>query len=256
LTLFSAASAAAAVFAAQARARLPRGGAADLLQLALNCSSTAAAGTAVGHLPATAAAAARRLPELLEPDVARRLLVTAATRQHTAAVENMVTLAYMQQPIDAGTLEAMLVGLLEHNACLSVLIRLPAAAQLSSEDVIRLLLTAAAREAVLSVCVLRRLPAAQQFDSAAVFQLLKAAIPQDHVPWPFCQPPAAAQLSSSDVFQLLQAAVQGSTSTSVVGYMCYLPGAQQMNCQAVLQLLQTAVQHERELTRIDAVSAN
>jgi hypothetical protein len=62
-------------------------GAADLLQLALNCSSTTAAATAIRHLPATAAAAARRIPELLEPDVARRLLVTAAQRQHDSCLK-------------------------------------------------------------------------------------------------------------------------------------------------------------------------
>jgi hypothetical protein len=76
---------------------------------------------------------------LLEPVETRRLLVTAATRQHAAAVTHMARLAYMQRHIDAAKLEVMLVGLLKHNACLKLLVQLPAAAQLSSEAVIRLL---------------------------------------------------------------------------------------------------------------------
>jgi hypothetical protein len=52
------------MFAAQAHARLPVGKAADLLQLALNCSNTTAAAAAVTrHLPSSAAAAARRMPD-------------------------------------------------------------------------------------------------------------------------------------------------------------------------------------------------
>jgi hypothetical protein len=96
-------------------------GAADLLQLALNCSSTTTAAV-VGYLPITAASVASSLPELLEPDVARRLLVTAATRRHVAAVQQMThqQLGYMKQHVDAATLEAVLIQLMPcvaHLAC-------------------------------------------------------------------------------------------------------------------------------------------
>jgi hypothetical protein len=126
----------------QVDATLPDEGAADLLQLALNCSSATAAATAVGHMPATAVSAASLMPALLEPVVAGRLLVTAATRQHAAAVTCMASttrVEYMQQHIDAATLEAMLVRLLGQDSCLRLLSRLPAATHLSVDAVMRLL---------------------------------------------------------------------------------------------------------------------
>jgi hypothetical protein len=89
-------------------------GATDLLQLALNCSSRTTAAAAVRHLLATAASAAHRTPELLEPEVARRLVVTAARRQHSAAVHEMVTnqrLGFITQHVDAATLEVILFEL-------------------------------------------------------------------------------------------------------------------------------------------------
>jgi hypothetical protein len=136
-------AAAAVVSLLQANTTLPIEGAADLLQLALNCNSTTAAATAVCHMPATAALAARVMPELLEPDVTRRLLDTAAVGQHTAAVEHIGRLQYMKQHVDAVMLEKMLLWNLKHAACLRVLTQLPAAAQLSSEAVTRLLQVAA-----------------------------------------------------------------------------------------------------------------
>jgi hypothetical protein len=146
----AATAAAAAVFAVQDHASVPKNGAADLLQLALNCSNTTTAEAAIRHLPLTAAFAARRMPELLEPDVARRLLGTAATRQHAAAIHQMVThqqLEYMTQHIDAATLEVITLDLRDYDniAYLRLLTQLPAAAHLSSEAVIRLLLSTAAR---------------------------------------------------------------------------------------------------------------
>jgi hypothetical protein len=241
-------------------------GAADLLQLALNCSSTTAAAAAVHSLPYTAASTARRVPELLNPDVARRLLVTAATRQRVAAVCKMVNC--MQQHVDAATLEALMMLFqagrpldLKSIEYLELLTQLPAAAHLSSEAVIRLLLAASAREAaagsfiVRSVCVLCQLPAAEQFDSAAALQLLQAAVQQGHVPWPLCRLPAARQLSSGEVFQLLQAAVQQDRdmcqlcslpaglrgSQYSYSFLCDLPGARQMTCCSVLWRDSTAL---------------
>jgi hypothetical protein len=83
------------------------------------------------------------MPELLKPDMARRLLVTAATRQHAAAVLDMSIhkqLGYIHQHVNAATLEVMLFELRMSYAYLDLLIQLPAAAHLSSDAVIRLLL--------------------------------------------------------------------------------------------------------------------
>jgi hypothetical protein len=244
----AAAAAAAAVFTVQDHARLPKEGAADLLQLALNCKHQATATTVICHLPIPAASAARRMPQLLEPDVARKLLVTAATRRHVTAVHKMITyqqLGYMKQHIDAATLQVLLMLFEMPDAYLESLVQLPAAANLSSEYVIRLLLAASdaryRRTGFSAVRVVCQLPAAQQLDRAAVLQLLQAAIQQGCVPWHLCELPAAVQLSSGEVLQLLQAAVQlGMDNTNE---LCNLPGAQQLESAAVLQLLQAAVQN-------------
>jgi hypothetical protein len=53
------------------------------------------------------------MPEL-QPDVASKLLVTAATRQHTAAVLHMLGVRPMRQQIDAATLGAMIRKLFAH----------------------------------------------------------------------------------------------------------------------------------------------
>jgi hypothetical protein len=188
------------------------------------------------------------MPKLLEPGVARRLLVTAASRQHAAAVKHMVKLAYMWQHINAATLETMLAELLKHDACVGVLMQLSAAAQLSSEAVIGVLLAAAAGQAnsglFSGVDALCQLPRVQQLDTATVLQLLQAAIQQGYMPWSFCGLPAAQQLSSVEVLQLLQAAVQ--LGLEDMPELCNLPGAQQLDSAAVLQLLQAAVQLDIE----------
>jgi hypothetical protein len=125
---------------------------ANLLQLAFNCSNPLTVDTAFVCLPRTADAAAADMPALLEPDVARKLLLTAATRQHAAlllspsALQYMLRLGYLQQHVDAATLEALLQLLVLpcYNTydALNALCQLPAAAQLSSEALARLLLAA------------------------------------------------------------------------------------------------------------------
>jgi hypothetical protein len=175
----------------QVDATLPIEGAADLLQLALNCSSTTAAATAVGHMPATAASAASLMPALLEPVVARRLLITAATRHHAAAVTHMASttkVEYMQQHIDAATLEAMLVRLLEHYSCLRLLTRLPAATHLSIEAGMRLMQAAKHHGDIPPA--LYGLPGAQQL---RVAEMQRLVFEMQHVAVEEQQPLAALQ---------------------------------------------------------------
>jgi hypothetical protein len=68
----------------------------------------AAVMAALQQLPASSSAAAANVPALLDPAVARKLLLTAATRQHVYAVQHLLKLPYMRQHLDAATLEAML----------------------------------------------------------------------------------------------------------------------------------------------------
>jgi hypothetical protein len=121
-------------------------------------------------------------------------------------------LGYMKQHIDAATLQVLLMLFEMPDAYLESLVQLPAAANLSIEYVISLLLAAGdakyRRTGFSGVRVLCQLPAAQHLDTAAVLQLLQAAIQQGCVPWHLCELPAAQQLSNGEVLQLLQAAVQ------------------------------------------------
>jgi hypothetical protein len=77
--------------------------------------------------------------------VARKLLLTAATRQHTAAMQRMLKLHYMRQHVDAATLEAVLKALLATILChqdhdfVVQLCNLPAAAMLTLQAVTALL---------------------------------------------------------------------------------------------------------------------
>uniref|UniRef100_A0A383V733 Uncharacterized protein n=1 Tax=Tetradesmus obliquus TaxID=3088 RepID=A0A383V733_TETOB len=105
--------------------KLPPEHTASLLQLAMNCSR-----------PETAAAAARRLPGALEPEFARKLLVTAATRQHAEVVQGMMQRAAVLQHVDAPTLEPVLCGMIKdggHAGFVSTLCDLPAAAQFEGD---------------------------------------------------------------------------------------------------------------------------
>jgi hypothetical protein len=184
------------------------------------------------------------MPKLLEPDVAHRLLVTAARRQHVAAVHKMVShqrLGYIKQHVDAATLEVMLFDLRRHamsGAYRNLLTQLPAAAHLSTEAFIKVLLDAAAVHASKTIFVVCRKPAVQQLDTAAGLHLLQAAVKLGHIPRWFCDLPAAQQLSSGEVLQLLQAAVLRGVDTAE---LCRLPGTQELDSQSVLRLLQAAV---------------
>jgi hypothetical protein len=84
------------------------------------------------------------------------------------------------------------------------------------------------------------LPAAQQLSSEQIFQLLQAAVQYDGIPWAVYQLLAAQHFSSGQMFQLLQAGVQHGRISSA---LCKLPSAQQLGTEEVFQLLQTALQH-------------
>jgi hypothetical protein len=129
---------------------------AGLLQLAMNSSRPAMA--------ATAAAALQRLPSLVEPDAACRLLVTAAVRQHAAALQHMSSLAAMQQHVNGATIETVLRQLVVHadNSNYVQLLRRfsAAAAQLDSPAVADLLQAAVERGRCVWVQQLCKLPGA------------------------------------------------------------------------------------------------
>jgi hypothetical protein len=198
----------------QACLMLPAAHAGGLLQLAMKCSNPWTAAAAASRMPATAAAAAQRMPALLDATTTLKLLLTAATRQHTSALRHMLGLGVMLQHLDAELLEAMIRQSFSSMICLNTLVRLPAADQLSS-DAAAQLLTAAAQE---HMC-------------EAVGEL--------------CCLTAARQLSSEQLEAVLQAHMQksavNSSSTWSFNKLFNLPGAKQLSRNTVVQLLHTAI---------------
>lgn len=179
-------------------------GASGLLQLAANCSN-----------PATATFAVGRLPAIMRPDAVRKLLVTAALRQHVVAVGEISGQPAIHQHIDVATLEIVLLLMLKARYAWATtwdtLLGIePAASQLSSDTVAHLLLAAVQRRANALAMQLCRLPAAQQMDSRAVRQLLLAAVQQQQASYVtmLCRLPAAQQLGNQTTAQLLLAALE------------------------------------------------
>uniref|UniRef100_A0A383V6A8 Uncharacterized protein n=1 Tax=Tetradesmus obliquus TaxID=3088 RepID=A0A383V6A8_TETOB len=230
---------------------LTHGHTADLLQLAMNCSNHGTSSTVIQCLPATVAAAA-----LNEPGVVRKLLLPTAARHHSAAVQHMAGLPWMQQHVDAATLKAALAQLLTAEHFEDVLVNLcwlPAAQQLSSEEVQQLLQAAVERGcAPAQLC---ELPAAAGITSDATLQLLQAAVSKGvNVEW-LCELPAAAGISSEGVRQLLQAAVcEGEFEWYFTGLL-RLPAAAGISSDAVSQLMLLGLEKDGEVEQLFALPA-
>jgi hypothetical protein len=219
---------------------------AGILQLAMNSNRPAVA--------ATAAAALQRLPSLLEPSLVRRLLVTAALRQHAEALQYLSALPGVQQHVDAATLQTMLMQLVTHadnSSYVQLLRRFPAAAaQVGSIIIAEVLQAAIERGRCVWVQQLCKLPGAQWLDSNAVVLLLKAAVERGYCECTYylCNLPAAQQLSGEAVAALLQVAVKCPADVTqwavadCTHHLCRLPAAQQFSNEAVASLLWAAVQ--------------
>jgi hypothetical protein len=223
----------------------------------MNCSS-----------PATAAAAARRLPENFTPEVARKLLLTAATRQHTEVLEMMIKLPAVQQHIDVPTLEPVLQLLIAKAkaGCAVLLLELPAAAQLPSDAVCRLLQIAALQGAGHVAAQLCRLPGAQQMSCSELAGLLTQCSEGSTDPLSddldealqrftgggesiqsILKLPAAQQLSYSTILQLMRLCCKAGTGSSLllhegVRALGCLPAAQVLSSQELVQQILAAVQ--------------
>jgi hypothetical protein len=184
------------------------------------------------------------MPTFLQPAVARKLLLTAVTRQPEAeTVQRMLGLAYLQQHVDAATLEAMLQQLVSRCAWPVLagkfegqsLCQLPAAAELTSEAVTRLLLVAMQSSDDVVISELCTLPALQQLSAAAVFQLLQVSVQHSSkLPDALYELPAVQHLSRKQVLQLLQA---GATRGYIAAELLMIPAAAEISNVAMFQLL-------------------
>jgi hypothetical protein len=196
------------------------GTAGDLLQLALNSTNYWVANTA----------ATRIRSAHLEADAARRLLITAALRQHTSALLRLTRLEVFERQLDASTLEKVIHLALDWPACrlaswpdtglADLLCKKPAAALLSSEQLARLLQKAVGSNDGLCVKALLALPVAKQLSTVCMEQLLHLAVVSRRQPSQCASVPGCA----------------------TVAVLCSTPAARALSCDAVARLLQTVAQ--------------
>jgi hypothetical protein len=194
--------------------------------------------------------------------VARKLLLTAATRHHAAALAHLLDLPNAAQHVDAETLAAMISNLLQNEDSIRRLCHLPAAAQLNEAAVAMLLRDAVFGTANASIHQrLCQLPGAQQMTCQGIKDLLLSCLqacttpqqqqPQQHENWDILQHivglPAAQRLESSTVAQLLRTAVALNISIYMrarremcIWRLCHLPGAAALGGHDIVELLQSA----------------
>jgi hypothetical protein len=224
-----------------------------VLQLAMNCSNSATAAAAASRIPLLVASTATDLPAILQPVVARRLLLTAATRQHAEAVACMVALPAIAEHLDAATLGVMLRQLLRHDACITKLCQLPVAAELSTNAVTQLLQAAHEEGEYGAARLFCGLDASQQLSSEQVEALLQGILTQPAVyGWSrttaFCEAlhrlPGALQMNSSAVVRLLRTGIrvhaEEDADNVVSKWLCELPAAADISSADVASLLREA----------------
>jgi hypothetical protein len=200
-------------------------------------------------MASVAAAVAAEFPAAHAPDVARKLLLTAATRVHASAVMTLASCDAMLQHLDVGTVESVLEQLINDLGCFEMICELPVASQLDSAAVARLLQAALQQGGSHCLHSLLAFPAAEQFRADMIVQLLyvllKCEIPQlDWFAAKLCMLQAAQQLRSSVVEQLLLAAIESSINGSsdiCMKALCGLPAASQLGGESVARLLLAGV---------------
>jgi hypothetical protein len=220
---------------------LPEEDAAALLQLAMN-----------SKWPATGTTALQRMPQHLEADNARKLLITAAARLHEPALQHMLGLEAFKQHVDASTIEAVLMHSVTaagvHNGMFRTAVNAFDTKVLSHDATVKLLHAAAKSDQVTCMMTFCRLPQVQQLSSKELVEVLQTAVKRGNEGCiiALTQLPVAQQISSEAVVQLLQAAVlQGVFVYHQRGSdrLCGLPGAQNIGCDAVARLLLMAAEH-------------
>jgi hypothetical protein len=174
-----------------------------------------------------------------------RLVITAITWQHSAAVLHMTSSREVLQQLDARAYQAVLLNHIKKHdpASLAEMLRASSAQQLSTNAVMALLLAAVQSQC----CVeqLRELPAAQQLRSDEVLQLLQAAVAQDStsITDRLFELPAAQQFGGDMVAQLLETAISKGTSANRLALFNMQP-VQQLSASLVARLLEAAIEHD------------
>uniref|UniRef100_A0A383W436 Uncharacterized protein n=1 Tax=Tetradesmus obliquus TaxID=3088 RepID=A0A383W436_TETOB len=132
----------------------------------------------------------------------------------------------------------------------------PAAEELTSNQVARLLQAATQLGSAGCVEILVRLPAAKQLDSGVVGPLLLAAMQQQqqqqqqqlrsvpHLCRHLCSLPGAQQLSRDAVVHLLQTAIANGRLNAVED-ACKLPASREISSEVLAQLVEAAVRQDK-----------
>jgi hypothetical protein len=246
------------------------GTAGDLLQLTLNCTNHWAASGAI-----IAAGG-------LEAGVLCRMMLTAALRQHAEALFLLARWKVCKQQADVPTLEKLLHLVLHWLDCASgcaavqchvtlrSICKMPAAAQLSSEQVATLLHKAVQRDDGFCLELFLSLPAAEQLSSVCMEQLLCLSVVcakvRSECVFVLCSDSPARELSCEAVARLLLAAAQQEGLFKGVGYnlLCGLPGAAHLTSSMIAAAMQAAVEEGNsgclqllcELTAAELTSAD
>jgi hypothetical protein len=133
--------------------------------------------------------------------------------------------------------------------CASKVCSMPAAQELGTEEVARLLAMGAKQKSRRSringgttTAELCSLPAAQQIEVGTLEQLLQTAVQHDNnlVVEELCCLSACQQLGSTAVARLLRASIE-VCSDECMKHLCAIPAALQLGCAAVEELLQVAL---------------
>jgi hypothetical protein len=215
------------------------------------CSSLAR--TAIELRDSAALDALSILPgfQTLPVDSTEQLLAVGAQSRSRYIMTQLATLPNAAA-ISPASAAALLGGALqpEGSAVALVLVELPAAQNISVDDAAQLaekaLAAPTAHAANWQLQLVSRLPAASQLSSAALTRLLVIAIRQDCMAGSqavaqLCSlTPAVLGLAAGDVASLLQTAATAG-SAAAVGLLCQLPAASQLQADALYAVLQAAV---------------
>jgi hypothetical protein len=184
----------------------------SILQLAINSSNPEGLLQGLAHgVDTPVLVAIERLNLVLQPESTRRLLATAAVRQHIGVLHELMCLPALAQHIDVGMLEIVVEQLI---ACAQLRLIRP-----------YLRLSRQASDGISKRMVVRLLHAVLRSSESFFFVRLFKTL---------CALPAAGQINNDEAAQLLQAAKRPcSTQQAFTSLICALPAVQQSSSAAL-----------------------
>jgi hypothetical protein len=226
------------------------------LQLSMNCSNPDVAASATKFLIKTRYQHEHDQSLIEDTTIGAaavsRLVVTAATRRHSAAVHHMASTPAVLQEVDTRAHQSVLLHLIQEHGVTALTWLLGShessiAQQLSAEATVQLL--QAAVENKCDVEPLCAVPAAQRLQSQELLQLLQAAVAKDKTPTVantiyLFRLPSAQQFDGGMCAQLLETAIKTGTNTMVLLDMEAVQ--QQLSPSLVARLLEVAIEHDDE----------